>query len=48
MKLKSTFQVSRLSWMLLNKRYQDQRTKGEGRATILAKRRSILLRHNIW
>ena len=28
--------------------FQGQRTKGEGRVTTLAKRRSILSRHNIW
>ena len=49
MKLKkSTFQVSKRLSILLNKKYQGQRTKKEERVTILVKGRNILSRHNIW
>jgi Helix-turn-helix of DDE superfamily endonuclease len=33
---------------LLNRKYQGQRTKEEGRVTIRVKRRNILSRHNLW
>ena len=43
----STFQVSKHLLTLQNRRFQGQRTKGEGRVTTLVKRRNILSRHNI-
>ena len=44
----STFQVSKHLSILLNKKYQGQRTKKEERVTIRVEGRNILSRHNIW
>src|SRR6476646_7535203 len=48
MKLKGIFQVSKHLLIRLNRKYQGQRTKEEGRVTIRVKRRNILSRRNIW
>jgi hypothetical protein len=42
------FQVSKHLLIRLNRKYQGQRTKEEGRVTIRVKRRNILSRHNLW
>ena len=44
----STFQVSKRLSILLNKKYQGQRTKKEERVTIRVEGRNILSRHNTW
>ena len=44
----STSLASKRLSILLNKKYQGQRTKKEERVTTLAKRRNILSRHNPW